>query len=114
MGPLVKVAQLYSILCDPMDSSLPGSSIPGILQARSGQPFPSPGDLPNPGIEPRSPTLQAILYQLSYQVYEDNAMRKKFITFPGKPPLPVSVFTHCPLPGNVIITLPGGGDALLV
>ena len=25
----------------------------------SGQPFPSPGDLPNPGIESRSPTLQA-------------------------------------------------------
>ena len=25
----------------------------------SGQPFPSPGDLPNPGIEPRSPTSQA-------------------------------------------------------
>ena len=25
----------------------------------SGQPFSSPGDLPNPGIEPRSPTLQA-------------------------------------------------------
>ena len=25
----------------------------------SGQPFPSPGDLPNPGIEPRSPTLRA-------------------------------------------------------
>ena len=25
----------------------------------SGQPFPSPGDLPNRGIEPRSPTLQA-------------------------------------------------------
>ena len=25
----------------------------------SGEPFPSPGDLPNPGIEPRSPTLQA-------------------------------------------------------
>ena len=24
----------------------------------SGQPFPSPGDLPNPEIEPRSPTLQ--------------------------------------------------------
>ena len=24
----------------------------------SGQPFPSPGDLPNPGIEPRTPTLQ--------------------------------------------------------
>ena len=26
----------------------------------SGQPFPSPWNLPNPGIEPRSPTLQAI------------------------------------------------------
>ena len=25
----------------------------------SGQPFPSPGDLPNPGIKPRSPALQA-------------------------------------------------------
>ena len=32
----------------------------------SGLPFPSPGDLPNPGIEPGSPALQ-ILYQLSYQ-----------------------------------------------
>ena len=25
----------------------------------SGLPFPSPGDLPNPGIEPRSPVLEA-------------------------------------------------------
>ena len=25
----------------------------------NGQPFPSPGDLPNPGSEPRSPALQA-------------------------------------------------------
>ena len=25
----------------------------------NGLPFPSPGDLPDPGIEPRSPTLQA-------------------------------------------------------
>ena len=33
----------------------------GILQVKhsSGQPFPSPGDLPKPGIEPRSPTLRA-------------------------------------------------------
>ena len=29
----------------------------------SGWLFPSPGDLPNPGIETRSPTLQAILYR---------------------------------------------------
>ena len=31
----------------------------------SGLPFPSPGDLPNPGIEHVSPALQAILYRLS-------------------------------------------------
>ena len=36
-------------------------TIHGILQARILEwvPFPSPGDLPNPGIEPRSPALQA-------------------------------------------------------
>ena len=33
----------------------------------SGWPFPSPGDLPIPGIEPGSPALGRILYQLSYQ-----------------------------------------------
>ena len=43
-----------------MDCSLPGTSVHGILQARirSGLPFPSPVDLPDPGIEPRSPALQ--------------------------------------------------------
>ena len=34
--------------------SPPGSSIHGILQARILEPFPSPGDLPEPGIEPTS------------------------------------------------------------
>ena len=29
------------------------------LEYWSGLPFPSPGDLPNPGIEPKSPKLQA-------------------------------------------------------
>ena len=48
-------------LCDPMDYSLPGSSAHGISQARILQwvAFPSPGDLSDPGIEPRSPALQA-------------------------------------------------------
>ena len=38
-----------------------GSSVHGILQARRLEwvAFPSPGDLPNPGIKPRSPALQA-------------------------------------------------------
>ena len=55
-----EVAQSCLTLCDPMDGSLPGSMVHGIFQARilGGLPFPSPGDLPNPGIEPRSPALQ--------------------------------------------------------
>ena len=55
------VAQSCPLLCDPVDCSPPGSSVHGILQARyrSGLLCPSPGDLPNPGIKPRSPTLQA-------------------------------------------------------
>ena len=49
----VKVTQSYPTLCDPMDCT--EFSRP---EYRSGEPFPSPGDLPNPGIEPRSSTLQ--------------------------------------------------------
>ena len=43
-------------LCDPMDCSPSGSSVHGIFQARilSGLPFPSPGDLSDPGFEPAS------------------------------------------------------------
>ena len=54
------VAKSCLTLCDPMDCSLPGSCVHGILQARiwSGLPFPSPGDLPHPGIEHKSPALQ--------------------------------------------------------
>ena len=39
-----------------------GSSVHGILQARTlgGLSFPSPGDLPDPGIEPGSPAWQAV------------------------------------------------------
>ena len=50
---LVKVAQSCPTLCNPMDYT-----VYGILQARILENFPSPRDLPNPGIEPRSPTLQ--------------------------------------------------------
>ena len=56
------VAQLCLTLCDPMDCSPSGSSVHGIFQARileCGLPFPPPGDLPHPGIEPGSPAMQA-------------------------------------------------------
>ena len=58
----VLIAQLCLTLCDPVDCSLSGSFVHGILQARILEwvaiPF-SRGDLPNPGMEPRSPALQA-------------------------------------------------------
>ena len=52
----VTVAESCPTLCDPMDYT-----VRGILQARTLQwvAFPSPGDLPKPGIEPSSPALQA-------------------------------------------------------
>ena len=57
-----EVAQLCLTLCDPMDSSQPGSSLSVEFSRQeywSGLPFHSPGDLPNPGIKPGSPALQA-------------------------------------------------------
>ena len=50
-----------------MSSKPPGSSVYGISQARnwSGLPFPPPGDLPHPGIEPASLALQADSVPLS-------------------------------------------------
>ena len=58
----VKVTQLCPTLCNPMDYSLPGSSVHGIFQERILEwvaiPF-SKGYLPDPGVEPRSPALQA-------------------------------------------------------
>ena len=54
-----EVAQSCPTLCDPMDCSLLGSSVHGVFLPEywSGLPFPSPEDLPNPGIEPGSPAL---------------------------------------------------------
>ena len=62
----VLVAQLCPTLCDPMDCSLPGYFVHGILQARILEwwPFPSPGDLPTQGL-----SLGLLLYyrQILYQ-----------------------------------------------
>ena len=51
----VKIAQSCSTLCDLMDCTMDFSR----PEYWSGYPLPSPGDLPNAGIEPRFPTLQA-------------------------------------------------------
>ena len=52
--------QVVSDSCNPVDCSPPGSPVHGILQQEywSGLPLASLGDLPDPGIKPRSPALQ--------------------------------------------------------
>ena len=62
MYVLCLVTQLCPTLCDPVDYSLPGSSLSmGFSRQEhwTGLPCPPPGDLPDPGVEPRSPALQA-------------------------------------------------------
>ena len=57
----VKESVSRSVLCDPMDYSPPVFSVHGILQARILEwvAISFSRDLPDPGIEPRSPTFQA-------------------------------------------------------
>ena len=53
-----EVAQLCLTLCDSMDCDQAPPNIGFFGQEYwSGLPFPSPGGLPNPGIDPASPTL---------------------------------------------------------
>ena len=57
------VTQSCPTLLDPLDCSPPGSSVHGIFFRQeywSGLPFPTPGDLSNPGIEPGSPMSPAL------------------------------------------------------
>ena len=52
-------ALLHLALCNPMDC-IPPSSLSMEFSRQeywSGLPFPTPGDVPDPGIEPVSPTL---------------------------------------------------------
>ena len=64
LGPmfyaLCSVSQSCPTLCDPMDCSPLGSPLWGFSRQEywSGLPCPPPGNLPNLGIKPRSPTLQ--------------------------------------------------------
>ena len=53
----VLVTELCPTLCDPVNYSPPGSSVHGIFKARILEwvAIPFSRDLPNPGIEPRSP-----------------------------------------------------------
>ena len=57
----VSVTQTCPTFCDPMDCVRQAPLSLGFSRPEywSGLPFPSPGDLPNPGIELESPALQA-------------------------------------------------------
>ena len=64
----VSVSHLCITLYNLLDCSLPGSSVHGILQAgyQSGLPFPSPGDLSDPGSSLGLLHCRQILYHLSH------------------------------------------------
>ena len=69
----MKVAQSYLTLCDPIDCSLPAPLSMGFSRQEywNGLPFPSPGDLPHPRIEPRSPASEtdSLQSELSGKLY---------------------------------------------
>ena len=61
------VAKSCPTLCDPTDYTLPGFSVHGVYRQEywSGLSLPSPGSLPNSGIEPITPALQVNSLPLS-------------------------------------------------
>ena len=64
-----EVDQSHPTLSDPMDCSLPGSSVHDILQAGILEwvAMPSSRDLPDPGIEPGLLHCRQSLYRLSHR-----------------------------------------------
>ena len=64
----------------------------------SGLPFPSPGDLPNPGIEPGSPALRQMLYCLSHQGSPSNVRNLTMLQFTGGNILWLSTAVSSPIP----------------
>ena len=92
----VFVVQLCPTLCDLIDCSLLGSCVHGVLQARVLEwvAMPFSRDLPDSGIEPKSPTRQADSLPLSHQ-------RKREFMFSANPlrrmssVLPFSCYQLC-------------------
>ena len=83
-------------LCDPMDY-VAYQAHPSVEFSRqsywSGLPFPSPGDLPDPGIEHRSPALQADALPSEPPGKQENKVYHSFHCFPIY--LPWSDGTRC-------------------
>ena len=121
---LIESVMLYNHL-KPMDCSPSGSSIHGILQAKTLEwvAIPSPGDLSDPGIEPRSPTLQVdsllteppgkpqfalLLSEIPSQTHPDSMFDQIFghpmaqSSWHTKLTLPVMSKTDCSPPGSSV------------
>ena len=85
----VLVTQSCPTLCDPIDYSPAGSSVYGILWVRileySLTPFPSPGDLSHPGIEPGSLHCRQIVYRLSHQGRPRASEGSQYMPSPNMP-----------------------------
>ena len=79
------VAQSCLTLSDPMDCSLQAPLSIGFSRQEywSGLPFSSPGDLPDAGIELRSPTLQTII-TWTFKISEIEVEFKKIHFFLGQ------------------------------
>ena len=92
------VAQSRPTLWDPMDYSLQAPLPMEFCRQEywSGYSFPSPGDLPDPGTEPRSPALQA-----------DSLLSKP----PGKPKERQRRIQKCPSPLCPPHSLPGRNNS---
>ena len=87
----VLVAQSCLTLCDPRSCSPPGYREFSRQEYYSGLPFPSPGDLPDPGIKSRCPALQADSLLLSHQ----GSPLRYLVFFNSQSPFDIQ--TTCPL-----------------
>ena len=80
LRPLIRLqlfcAQSCPTLCDPMDSSPPGSSVHGISQAGILE-WVAISILPEPGIEPSSPKSGYQLYLLLIPLFVNSIKKKK-------------------------------------
>ena len=92
----VLVAQLCLTPCDLMDCSPPGSSVHRIFQAGILEqlPFPSPGDLPDPGTEPSSPALQAD--SLMFEPHGHGSLTPKWMPFDPEKVGPIPIISIVP------------------
>ena len=96
----VLVNQLCPTLCNPMDCSPPGSSVYGILQARILEWIAvrfSRG-FPNPGIQPRSPALQAdsLPFKPPGKALQTSLYLEKYASYPLQLRSPCVLLTPVP------------------